>query len=508
MSIVGGGSSTAVVDGARTLDFDAVDELLDRIANALLDADLGTERRIAVFAENSAETVLAHLGGLLGSASTVPVNFHLTASEAAYIVGDSGARLVLTGPENVDRAVEAAAGVPVVAWGVAGGALPAGVEAWDDWLGRASPTPAPTDVAPRPNLLYTSGTTGVPKAVELPPAMFAGGATIAEHVERLRANRFASFGMHLVAGPLYHTGPLQAVRLLALRVPLTIPGRFDPERILQAIERDRVETSVMVPTHFTRLLALPDAVRRRYDVSSLRLVAHTGAACPHDVKRAMIDWWGPVFVEAYGGTESGTVCTITSEEWLERPGSVGRCVPPFEAVVVDDDGAPVPPGVEGRLYFRDRSGRGVVYRGNPEGTAAVHLEPGVFTLGEIGRVDEAGYVFVTDRFTDMVVSGGANLYPAECEQVLGEHGAVADVAVIGIPDADLGERLHALVVPVDATEPPTESDLLEFCRARLTAMKCPRSVEIVETIGRNAMGKVDKRALRAPYWQGARTIGG
>ena len=508
MSIVGRGPSVAIIDSPRTLDFDAVDELLDRIANAVLAADLGPERRIAVYAENSAETLLAHLGGLLGSASTVPVNFHLTASEAAYIIGDSDARLVLTGPENVERAAEAAAGVPVVAWGVARHALLPGVEAWDAWIERASAAPAPTDVAPRPNLLYTSGTTGLPKGVELPPAMFAGGVTIAEHVERLRSNRFARFGMHLVAGPLYHTGPLQAVRLLALGIPVTIPGRFDPERILQTIERDRVETSVMVPTHFTRLLALPDAVRERYDVSSVRLVAHTGAACPADVKRAMIDWWGPVFVEAYGGTEAGTVCSITSEEWLERPESVGRCVPPFEAVVVGDDDTPVPPGTEGRLYFRDGSGRGVVYRGNPEGTAAVHLEPGVFTLGEIGYVDDAGYVFITDRFSDMVVSGGVNLYPAECEKVLVEHPAVADVAVIGVPDADLGEQLRALVVPADPADPPSESELLAFCRERLTAMKCPRSVELVDSVGRNAMGKVDKRALRAPYWQGARTIGG
>src|SRR3954452_9689577 len=190
--------------------------------------------------------------------------------------------------------------------------------------------------------------------------------------------------MHLVAGPLHHTGPIQAVPLLAVGVPLTIPGRFDAERILATIERDRVETSVMVPTHFSRLLGLPPEVRARYEVSSLRLVSHTGAPCPPAVKRAMIEWWGPILIDAYGGTESGTVCSITSAEWLARPGSVGRSIPPFNALVVDEDGTPLPPGQEGRLYFRDATGRGIVYRGDPEKTAAAHIEPSVVTRGEIG----------------------------------------------------------------------------------------------------------------------------
>jgi acyl-CoA synthetase (AMP-forming)/AMP-acid ligase II len=503
VSLIGRYHGVAIIEGDRQLTFDEADDVVSRVANAVLAADLGAERRLAVFADNCAETVLAHLGGLFGSASTVPINHHLKAAEAAYVLADSGAQLLFTGATNLDIARDSArqAGVPqVVVWGLDREAQHPGVVSWDDWLATASPAEPRTDVVPRPHLIYTSGTTGRPRGVEQPPAMFPGGADMVEHVARLRSNRFAPFGTHLVAGPLHHTGPIQAVRLLAVGVPLTIPGRFDAERTLATIERDRAETSVMVPTHFSRLLALPPEVRNRYDVSSLRLVSHTGAPCPPAVKRAMIEWWGPILIDAYGGTESGTVCSITSAEWLERPGSVGRAIPPFSALVVDEDGNELPPGEEGRLYFRDATGRGIVYRGDPDKTAAAHLAPGVFTLGEIAYLDDEGYVFLTDRFSDMVLSGGVNLYPAESEAVLAAHPGVADVAVIGVPNDDLGEELKALVVPADPTAPPSEDDLLTFCRERLTSMKCPRSVELVDTVGRTAMGKVDKRALRAPYW--------
>ena len=331
--------------------------------------------------------------------------------------------------------------------------------------------------------------------------MLAGGTTMADHVEAIRASGFAAFGTHLVVGPMYHTGPLSGARLLLAGIPLVVLGRFDPEATLAAIETHRIESSVMVPTHFVRLLGLPAETRERYDTSSLRLVAHTGSACPPDVKRAMIDWWGPVFLEAYGASEVGTVCSITSPEWLEHPGSVGRPVPPFDAIVLDDDDQPVPAGTEGRLYFRDETGRGVVYHNDPEKSRAAHIAPGVFTLGEIGYLDGDGYVYITDRFSDMVVSGGVNIYPAESEQVLVTHPGVEDVACIGVPHAEMGEQVLALVVPADPSNPPDADELLAWCRERLAHYKCPRAVEHVETIGRTAMGKVNKRQLRAPYWE-------
>jgi long-chain acyl-CoA synthetase len=499
----------ALRDHRQALGWAAVNDLLDRVANGLgPEVDLGPHRRVAVFAENAAETALAHLGGLLGGASTVPVNFHLTAEEAAYILTDSESRIVFVGPETAVRGVAAArsAGITqVIGWHIAAD-HPAfnDVIAWDHWLATQENTQLPLTITPRPNLLYTSGTTGRPKGTELPPTMFAGGPTMVEHLAQLQTNRFARYGTHLVVGPMYHTGPLSGARLLVAGIGSVILPRFDAEATLAAIETYRVETSVMVPTHFSRMLALPSEVRDRYDVSSVKVIGHTGAKCPVDVKRAMIEWWGPVFFDSYGATETGTTCTITSEEWLRFPGSVGKAIAPFSVLVLDDDGNEVAPGVEGRLCFADATGRGIVYPNDPEKTALANLSPGVFTLGEIGYVNDEGYVYITDRFSDMVVSGGVNIYPAEAEQVLITHPAVADVACIGVPNADLGEEMKALVILADrgpAELAPTAEDLLTFCRERLSLFKCPRTLEFVSDIGRNTMGKVNKRTLRAPYWK-------
>jgi len=490
----------AIRDERQAWGWGRVDETLNRVANGLLARDLGPEQRIAVFAENAVETAMANLGGLLAGASVVPVNFHLTAEEAAYILQDAAVRVLFVDGVTAERGVAAAglADVPlVVGWG---DTPQAGVEPWSGWLAAQSPNDPPADHPPRPNLLYTSGTTGRPKGTPLPPTMFAGGSTVAEHIDNLRQNPMAAFGNHLVVGPMYHTGPLSGARLLAAGVASVILGRFDAEKTLMAIEQYRIGSSVMVPTHFVRLLALPDDVRARHDVSSLQRVSHTGAKCPVDVKRAMIDWWGPVFVDAYGASEVGTTCMITSEEWLEHPGSVGRSIPPFEAMILDDDGQPLPPGQEGRLYFRDATGRGIVYHNAPEKTAEAHIAPGVFTLGEIAYMDADGYVYITDRFSDMIVSGGVNIYPAESEQVLIHHPAVLDVACIGVPHKEMGEELKALVILRDPEHPPAAAELLEFVRARLSHYKCPRSVTYVDDLGRNTMGKINKRTLRAPYW--------
>lgn len=494
----------AVRDPDKTMTWAEVGDVLNRVANNVLSRDLGSSRRVAVFAENAAETALAHLGSLLGSASTVPVNFHLTADEAAYILVDSDARIVFVGPETVDRGVAAVAiaraegrDIELVGWGV----HTAGVTPWREWLASGDPTDPPLDVKPRANLLYTSGTTGRPKGTELPPTMFAGGSTMAEHLEAMKGNRFAIFGTHLVVGPMYHTGPLTGMRLLVCGVPMVILAKFDAEKTLQAIHEHKTESSVMVPTHFVRLLALPDEVKKKYDVSSMKLAAHTGASCPVDVKRGMIEWWGPVFTDAYGATEVGTTCQITSVEWLEHPGSVGRPIPPFSVLVLDDDGNEVPANTEGRLFFKDATGRGVVYPNDPEKTKQANIAPGVFTLGEIGYVDADGYVYITDRFSDMVVSGGVNIYPAEAEQVLVQHPAVLDVACIGVPHPEMGEELKALVMLRDPASPPDPTEIIGFCRERLSHYKCPRTVEFVDDLGRNTMGKINKRKLRAPYWE-------
>ena len=488
----------ALADGDRTFTWSELNTTLNRTANQIIDANLGTAR-VAVFGENAAETAIAHLGCLLGGASTVPVNFHLTAAETAYILADSSTSILFVGPETAARGLEAArlAGIDtVVGWG---DGLPSDVEPWDTWLANGRDDNPPCDIRPRPNLLYTSGTTGRPKGTELPPTMFAGGETMDDHLEALKTARFANYGPHLIVGPMYHTGPLSGMRILVAGTPSVVLRRFDAEATLAAIEQHRTRSSVMVPTHFVRLLALAPEVRERYDVSSMEYVAHTGAKCPDEVKRAMIKWWGPVFLEAYGATEVGTTCSIDSIEWLAHPGSVGRAEPPFEALIIGDDDQPVAANTEGKLYFRDTTGRGIVYHNDPEKSAGAHLEPGVFTLGEIAKMDEDGYVYITDRFSDMVVSGGVNLYPAEVENFLIDHPAVDDVACIGIPHPEMGEEMRALIVLNDG-HAVTEAEIVAYCRERLSTFKCPRSVEFVDSLGRNAMGKISRRALRAPYW--------
>ena len=491
----------ALRDHLRTYLWSEVDDLLNRAINGLCALDLGPKRRVAIFAENRAGTVLAHLAGCLAGCSTVPVNFHLSVDEVAYILSDSDSRVLLVSPETSERghAAAVAAGVTNVIE----------LDRFEVWAAAQSPAEASDDLVPRPNYMYTSGTTGRPKGVDLPPQMYPGGNSMTEWVANIvRTNRFAQLGAHLVVGPLYHTGPLGAVRILAAGNPVAILGRFDAELTLDAINAWGSRSTVMVPTHFVRLLALPEDVKARYDVSSMVLVAHTGAACPVDVKRRMIEWFGPVFTDAYGSTEVGTICSISSPDWLEHQGSVGHPIPPFvRAVALDDDNNELPAGQEGKLYFEDGSGRGVIYPTDPEKTAAANLRPGFFTIGEVGFVDADGFVYITDRFSDMIVSGGVNIYPAEAEQVLIEQPGVADVAVIGVPDAEMGESVLALVVPTDPANPPDSTELIAACRSALAGFKCPRRVEIVETVGRTTMGKINKRTLRAPYWPSDRTIG-
>ncbi|MDH3643072.1 MAG: AMP-binding protein [Gammaproteobacteria bacterium] len=493
----------ALRDENQAFTWAGVDEALNRVTNGLLGLDLGPDRRVAVFAENAAETAFANLGGLLAGASVVPVNFHLTAEEVAYILSDSDARVLFADAKTVERALAAAADSnvhTVVAWDCD---QQEGLTLWAPWQAANSAEDPPDDMAPRPNLLYTSGTTGRPKGTPLPPTMFAGGDTVGEHLQNMAAGLKAGgdAGVHLVVGPMYHTGPLSGARGLAGGQCSVILARFDAEKTVKAIQDYKIGNSVMVPTHFVRMLALPDEVRNKYDLSSLVRIGHTGAKCPVDVKRAMIEWWGPVFFDAYGASEVGTTCMITSEEWLEHPGSVGKAVPPFEAMILDDEGNPLGPDQEGQLYFKDATGRGVVYHNAPEKAAAAHIAPGVFTLGEIAYMDADGYVYITDRFSDMVVSGGTNIYPAEAEHVLIEHPDVLDVACIGVPNSEMGEELKALVIPTDAAAAPDAQMLIDWCRDRLSHYKCPRTLEIVDDLGRTTMGKINKRKLRAPYWE-------
>jgi len=466
-----------------------------RVAGALSNAGVAEGDRIAIVAENSYETVVAHLGALHSGAVSVPVSYHLTAAELAYIVGDSGARTVFASSRTAGTALAASARVPsgpaVVAWGTG----EPGTISWESFLDSAPQGFVPGDVMVHAGIAYTSGTTGFPKGVDL--ARLSGGPVpLSGYLEQQRENPFARHGPHLVAGPLYHMGPLNGVKAVAVGTPLVVMPKFDAEAVLAAVDEHRIGSSVMVPTHFFRLDSLPPEVKQRYDVGSLEFVSHTGAACPAWLKRKMISWWGPVLVEAYGATESGTVCRISSSEWLERPGSVGRVIAPVRrAFAVDADDNELPAGEIGQLYFERTDGLGVEYLGDPGKSLAANRPGGGFTLGEIGKVDPDGYVYITDRATDMILSGGVNIYPAECEAVLLSHSDVLDAVVVGMPDDEMGEKVVAVVVR-DKGSTLDAQQLLAYCRQSLSPVKCPRVFHFVDDLERNAMGKVRKADVR------------
>lgn len=483
----------AVTDGTTQWTWPQLNSNLNRTVNWLTSLGIEPGRRVAVLAENSAHTALAHLAVTYAGLSAVPVNYHLTAAEVGYILRDAAVHTVLCSARTAEIARAADAEVQVVAWGGPG---VDGVEDFDRVVGGHCDAEPPADIRPARPLYYTSGTTGLPKGVELPEQMFPTGESMIDHVERVRAARFRTPGKHLIVAPLHHTGPITGVRGLVTGSPIVIEAKFDAQSALAAIAAHRIETTMMVPTHFSRMLALPERIRQRYDVSSVRSIIHTGAACPQHIKRAMIEWFGPVLVEAYGSTEVGTVTTIDSLEWLAHPGSVGRALPGLELSIRDDDGTVLAAGQSGLVCVRWTTGHRPRYHGDPVKTERSYVAEGVFAIGEIGYLDSEGYLYLTDRASDMVVSGGVNLYPAESEAVLRSHPKVRDVAVIGIPHADLGEQLCALVHAEPGTDP---AELTTWCRDRLAHYKCPNLVELVDFELRSNMGKVNKRALREQY---------
>jgi acyl-CoA synthetase (AMP-forming)/AMP-acid ligase II len=510
----------ALADDSGTRTWAEVADDLERAAGALLAVAPEPAQRVSVIGDNAIPTLEAHAAALTVGVGTVATSRQLRASELADQYADAGVVCAITGPGSLPAVQEAAAQAAlrtIVTHGTStppgpgtpdGTSTPAGtgVLTWADWLRSAPPVPPDAGQRPpRPLLVYTSGTTGRARGAEVRWTVTLPH-TAAEYVAAITAESAFPPGPHLVVGPMQHNAPLTSVRHLLAGQPVIILGRFDAEAILRLIAEHGVTSSVMVPTHFQRLLTLPAEVRDRYDVSSLQLVSQTGSACPADTKLAMINWFGPILTESYGGSESGTLCRIDSTEWLAHRGSVGRPRAPYEVVVLDEQGQEQAAGQVGVLGFRAPEGRGPSYHADPEKTKKAYIAPGVFTLGDVGYVDEDGYVYITDRIADMVVSGGVNLYPAESEKVLVTHPAVAEVAVIGVPHPDLGESLLALVVP--AGDPPDAAGLQAWCRDHLAPYKVPRAYEFRTELIYNAMGKPDKKAMRAPYWSSERTIAG
>jgi long-chain acyl-CoA synthetase len=484
------------VDGSQTT-FGQLRELADRIAHGLRAQGLAEGDTVAVVLPNHRAFVALQLATSQIGLYLTALNWHLTAPELAYILADSEARLLLTGP-RVGEAADAAAdeaGLPLERRF----SVPPfpGFRPLEELI-EGMPAGAPEGRRQGSVMLYTSGTTGRPKGVRKPLPQATPERSLAARVSLLprMLGRTAGDGVHLVAAPLYHAAP-NAYGLMALHIGHTIVlmDKWTPKGFLELVERHRVTATHMVPIMFHRLLALPDAERLRYDVSSLTRIVHAAAPCPVPVKQAMMDWLGPVLHEYYAATEGGGTY-VTPQDWLRHPGTVGQAWEGSEVHILDDDGGTLPPGEVGTIWFR--SSDEFEYFKAPEKTAAARRGE-LFTVGDLGHLDADGWLYLSDRRSDLIISGGVNIYPAEIESVLLTHPAVADAAVIGVPDEEWGQRVVALVEPRDDVDRDVDpAELVEHCRARLAGYKCPREIELRE-LPRTPTGKLSRAALRAEW---------
>jgi fatty-acyl-CoA synthase len=489
------------VDG-RTLTYRELDDRSSQLARVLQAHGLRRGDHIAMVAENSPEVFEVYWAALRSGLYVTAVNHHLTPPEIAYIVEDCEARVLVVTGGLAEQAEAIVPLTPRVERRLVVGGTAAG---HDDYEGALATQPAGVlDEEPcGADMLYSSGTTGRPKGIEpqLPDRRVddPGNTVVAAFGE---AYGLGTDTIYYSPAPQYHSAPLRFGAMIhALGGTLVIADRFDAEQALADIERLRITHSQWVPTMFVRMLKLPAEVRARYDVSSLKVAVHAAAPCPVAVKRAMIEWWGPVLEEYYSSTESIGSTRISSAEWLEHPGSVGRAKVGILRIC-DDAGIELPPGGIGTIYF-ERDEVPFRYHGDEAKTrSAQHPDhPTWTTTGDIGYVDDDGWLFLTDRKSFMIISGGVNIYPQEIEDCLALHPAVHDIAVIGVPDEEMGEQVKAVVVPADGVTagPELEAELLAFVREGIAHYKSPRTVDFVESLPRTPTGKLVKRRVVEMY---------
>jgi long-chain acyl-CoA synthetase len=504
--------TAGVTSGERFRSWAEIQGNAARAAGGLAALGIGEDDSVALMLRNDFATFETNMAaGQLG-AYAVPINWHFTAEEAGYILADCRAKALVI---HADLLPQVAAGVPagtkvlVVptpleigdAYGVSveRRAAPEGVEIWDAFVARSAPNTQPPKLS-RGSMIYTSGTTGRPKGVKRQPStpeQQAGAVTeIGKHWGLLSDPSIVV----LMNGPMYHSAPaaygMQSARL---GLGMVLQPRFEAEDMLRLIDRHRVTHMHIVPTMFVRLLRLPDAVKQKYDLSSLRWITHGAAPCAPAVKRQMMDWWGPVITEYYGATETGIVVWHNSEQALNKPGTVGRVVEGATMRIVDEHGRDVKQGEIGEIYLRGPLYNDFTYHNDDAKRREIALGD-LVTVGDMGYQDTDGYLFLCDRKRDMIISGGVNIYPAEIESVLIQMPGVRDCAVFGIPDEEFGEQICAHVEPlagaaVDATS------VRSFLGQHLARYKVPRVVELADSLPREDSGKIFKRKLRAPYWE-------
>ena len=502
-----GKAAVIIAETGESLSYGDLERRANRGAHALRRLGLRTGDTMACWLPNVLGYFEIYWAAQRAGLFIVPISAAMTDEEAAYILADAGAKLLIVSSAIVATLCLLAAPRPAALTGLLtlGDAID-GQARWEDLVARQPDTPIRDEQAGF-HMVYSSGTTGRPKGVRLP--LTGGPATAPLTMAGLHATMYGTdeHTVFLSPAPLYHTAPLAFTTTVhRLGGTVVLMKRFSPEAALAAIAEYRVTMVQMVPTMFIRLLRLPEQVRKQHDLSSLRIVVHAAAPCPIDVKLSMIDWLGMIVYEYYGGSEGNGSTFITPEEWLRKPGSVGRAN--WGTIhVCNDDGDELPAGQDGLIYFE--GGWNFRYLNDIEKTMNSRhpLHPSWSTLGDIGHLDEDDYLFLTDRKSFMIISGGVNVYPQESENVLLTHPKVADAAVIGVPDLDKGEAVKAVVQPVDWADatPAFADELIAHCRQHLSPIKTPRTVDFERELPRQETGKLFKRLIRARYWPDQRS---
>jgi long-chain acyl-CoA synthetase len=503
-----------LISGGRRLSLEALAERAARAASGLASLGISRGDLVALYLRNDFPFFEAsQAAGLLGAYPT-PVNWHYTPDEAAYLFENSGAKAIVIHADLVEPIREALPpGVPVLvvptppeiaeAYGIDAAPVPPGMTEWGAWLEGFAPRQGAAVQAPG-TIIYTSGTTGRPKGVRRSPPTPEQAALTSLIIGR--AFGFVGHGapdeiVTVVTGPMYHSAPnAYGLAAAGLGATVILQPRFDPEELLALIERHRVTHLHMVPIMFHRLLKLPEAVRARYDLSSLKFVVHAAAPCPPPIKRAMIEWWGPVINEYYGSTEVSAVTFCTAQDWLSHPGTVGRPWPETDVRIIDAEGRPLPPHEIGEVVARTAGMSDFTYHGDDQKRRDSE-KAGLIAPGDVGYFDEDGFLYLCDRAKDMIISGGVNIYPAEIEAELLKMPGVADCAVFGIPDEEFGEAVCAVVQPQPDAD-VDEASVKAWLRGHVAGYKLPRRVELATDLPREDSGKIFKRKLREPFWAG------
>jgi long-chain acyl-CoA synthetase len=488
---------TMVADQVRSLTRSQVNARVNKLIKHFRSLQLHAGSRLAIVSGNSADYLCIALATGLGGISLVPINWHLKSPEAAYLLETSNADAVAIDPEYRELG-ESAANAAGIASKIDLGTIDLVLDDYDD--------SEPEDPGPFTSVIYyTSGTTGRPKGTRL--AQTPTSMPLEQAIEGLKASAGAAgqseSTIYLTPGPLYHAAPLNtSISAVLLGGTLHLMQRFDPEEMLQLIDQHKVQRTTMVPIMCVRLLRLPEETRARYDVSSLQEVTHLAAHMPTHVKHEMIKWWGPILVDAYGSSEVGVVTRISSQEWLEKPGSVGSPIPSLTVQIIGEDNEEMPVGETGMIYITSLTDLDISYLDDEEKTASVHRGEKQFTIGDVGYLDDDGYLFLVDRRVDMINSGGVNIYPAEIESAALLHPAIEDVGVFGIPNTEWGQEAKAAIKLREGYDASRElaTEIQQFLTTKLADYKVPKSIDFMAELPRYSNGKLHRRELRDPYW--------